>query len=234
MLPKINHAQLSRKGKLCVVFDHYMGDKILILDTVNYLNEFGQSFTVTNFKYYIGRISLKKTDGTYYNCEGYYLIQEDEAGSKTIILDDIPAASYTSINFIVGVDSLYNCSGAQSGALDPVNGMFWAWNTGYIFLKLEGKSPASINPGHIFEYHIGGYKTPKNSIRNISLVFEKPLVIMDTKKLLKIKTDVSEILKNPHNIDLSKTSIITDTHNAHVIADNYTDMFSLKEISNEK
>jgi hypothetical protein len=234
ILPKINNAQLSNKGKLCVVFDHCVGDKKLEIDTTDYLNEFGQIFTITNFKYYIGKIRLSKSDGTYYNHDSYYLIREDETESKKIVLDNIPFALYTSISFIIGVDSLLNCSGAQSGALDPVNGMFWAWNTGYIFLKLEGRSPASTNPGHIFEYHIGGYKTPENSTRTISLAFEHPLVISDAQQSLKIITDVSEILKNPNSIDLSKTSAITDTHNAGIIADNYIDMCTLKDISNEK
>ncbi|MCE3280661.1 MAG: hypothetical protein K0S44_2852 [Bacteroidetes bacterium] len=234
MLPKLNHAQLSNQGKLCIVFDHSVGNKALALDTVNYQNESGQNFTITNFKYYIGQVQLNRPDGTYYKSEGYHLVQEDEAESKKIILDNIPQASYTSVSFIVGVDSLHNCSGAQSGALDPTNGMFWAWNTGYIFLKLEGKSPASPNPGHIFEYHIGGYKSPENSIRNISLPFENPLAIDQTKYSLIIRADVSEILKNPNKIDLSKTSTISDTRNAGIIADNYSDMFSLKEIRNEK
>jgi hypothetical protein len=234
MLPKVNNAQLSNKGKLCVIFDHCVENKTLTLDTVKYQNESGQNFTITNFKYYIGQVQLNKSDGTYYKSDEYYLIQEDEAESKKILLDNIPPASYTSISFIVGVDSLHNCSGAQSGALDPVNGMFWAWNTGYIFLKLEGKSPASANSGQIFEYHIGGYKSPENSIRNISLPFENPLRIGEIQHSLIIRADVSEILKNPNKIDLSKTSTISDTHNAGIIADNYSDMFTLQEIINEK
>ena len=70
---------------------------------------------------------------------------------------------------------------AQTDALDPVNAMFWAWNTGYIFLKLEGRSSFSKLPGNIFEYHIGGYKSPSNCIRTISLNFERPLQIENNK-----------------------------------------------------
>ena len=145
----------------------------------------------------------------------------------------VPDGEYTGISFIIGVDSLHNCSGAQAGALDPVNAMFWTWNTGYIFLKLEGKSPASKSPGNIFEYHIGGYKQPTNCIRQVSLAFKAPLKLNSShlEVELHIKADAAEVLKTPTTIDISQLSSVTDFHNATTIADNYADMFS---VINEK
>ncbi len=221
----------SNEGKLNIVFDHYAGDKVLQFDTVSYRNELGQSFTVTKFKYYIGNIHLKKVNGTETTYKDYYLINEEDPASKTFNLNNIPTGSYTGIEFTIGVDSIDNCSGAQSGALDPINAMFWAWNTGYIFLKLEGKSRASKSPGNIFEFHIGGYRPPYSCIRKVLLYFEQPVAISDTAtKELHIKTDASEIFKTPTSIDLSKLSSVTDFHNATTIADNYMDMFSILSI----
>jgi len=219
------------QGKLTIIFDHYVNDKILQFDTVAYNNELGQSFTVTKFKYYIGNIHLKKANGTETTYKDYYLVNEEEPSSKTINLNHIPTGSYTAIEFMIGVDSVDNCSGAQSGALDPINAMFWAWNTGYIFMKLEGKAPASTSPGNIFEFHIGGYKPPYSCIRKVLLYFDQPIPLSDTAtKELHIKTDVAEILKTPVNIDFSKLSSVTDFHNATTIADNYMDMFSILSI----
>lgn len=218
----------SGEGTLTVLFDHYVGDRVLQFDTVLYKNELGQSFTITKFKYYIGNIKLEKADGGKIPYSGYYLVNEEEPRSKMISLGHVPAGEYTGIEFTVGVDSIDNCSGAQSGALDPVNAMFWAWNTGYIFLKLEGKSPESKSPGHIFEFHIGGYKEPNNCIRTVSLSFGQSISIRPgTNKELHIKADVSEIFKTPTAIDFSKLSSVTDFHNATTIADNYMDMFSV-------
>ena len=224
-------AKSPGEGSLTITFDHYVGDKALQFDTVLYNNELGQSFTVSKFKYYIGNITLKKINGTEVNYKDYYLVNEEEPSSKIINLNKIPEGSYSAIEFIIGVDSIDNCSGAQSGALDPVNAMFWAWNTGYIFMKLEGKSPSSTSPGHIFEYHIGGYKEPDNCVRKVLLYFEQPLKVgPDAKKDLHIKTDIAEIFKTPNTIDLSKMSSVTDFHNATTIADNYMDMFSVLSI----
>jgi len=214
-------------GQLAIVFDHYVGNEVLQLDTVTYKNELGQPFTITKFKYYIGNVRLKKANGGEVVLNDYYLVNEDEAQTKKVNLY-LPEGEYSGISFIIGVDSLHNCSGVQAGALDPVNAMFWAWNTGYIFLKLEGKSPASKSPGNIFEYHIGGYKQPANCIRTVSLSFPQPMAIKnDYNRELRVKADAAEVLKSPATIDISQLSSVTDFHNATTIADNYADMFSI-------
>lgn len=216
------------KTGLRLQFIHYCGMEVLQLDSSVYKNELGQSYTVSMFKYYVSNIHLKRKDGKEYVSKDYFLVNEDETDSKQFQLNDVPEGEYQAISFVLGVDSLHNCSGAQAGALDPAKGMFWTWNTGYIFLKLEGHSPMSQSPGHIFEFHIGGYKEPVNCIRTISLNLKNTLLVTKEKNaLLQIKADVSEIFKNPFSVDFSKMSSVTDFHNAGKIADNYTDMFSV-------
>lgn len=215
-------------------FQHFVGKDTLRLDTVQYQNEFHQSYNITNFKYYIGNIWLKKSDGTSFVSHEYFLIQADEEETQNIILKDVPIGKYTSIEFIIGVDSLHNCSGAQSGALDPVNAMFWTWNTGYIFLKLEGKSPASTSPGGFFEYHIGGFKSPHNAIRKVVLDLPQDYTLSTkNESSLQLGVDAAEILKNPTNIDFSTLSAVTDLLNATLIANNYVDMFRVLPLKND-
>lgn len=213
---------------------HFVGNTPLKLDSLDYKNELGQSFRVTKFKYYIGNIILKQSSGNKFISKEYFLIDEEEEDSKQLILENVPSGNYSFIEFIVGVDSLHNCSGAQSGALDPINAMFWAWNSGYIFLKLEGNSPSSRSPGHIFEYHIGGYKHPDYCIRKISLPITKngPFENIKT-QTINLKVDLLELLKTPTNIDFEKLSSVTDFHNATTFADNYKDMFSISNQAHE-
>ena len=218
-----------QKGKVQLLIHHYAGNAVLQFDSI-YKNAWGQTFTVSNFKYYIGNIRLKKADGKSFFLPDYFLVDERDEDSKQIMLTDVPEGNYTAVEFLIGVDSAHNCSGAQAGALDPVNGMFWAWNTGYIFLKLEGQSPASKSPGTTLEYHIGGYKQPDNCIRKVTLNFKNNLAVSAANTCsVNIKTDVLEILKTPTAIDFAKVSSVTDFRNATTVATNYADMFSLQD-----
>lgn len=224
--------KLPVNNKLVIQFENYVGNDVLKLDSAVYKNELGQAYTISKLKYYISNIHLKNRNGKDYISPDYFLVNEDEKKSKQLLLSSFPVGEYVSISFMLGVDSLHNCSGAQSGALDPVNGMFWAWNTGYVFLKLEGNSAFSKSTGNIFEYHIGGYQSPHNCIRNINLSFGTDILKSEHAQncFLEIKTDVSEVFKSPATIDFSKLSSVVDLHNATTIADNYQDMFSIIEI----
>lgn len=225
----------DKKEGLKIQFVNYVGNEILKLDSSIYKNELQQEFVVAKFKYYIWHIRLVKKDGVEYKSDRYYLINEEKLNSKTILIENIPNGEYITLHFTVGVDSIDNCSGAQSGALDPMNAMFWTWNTGYIFMKLEGTAEASTSANSIFEYHIGGFKNIDNAIRTFILPFTNSISISSNRQeSVEIKTDVLEILKTPTTIDFSNLSSVTDARNASTIADNYSDMFSVLKCGNEK
>ena len=225
----------EQKGNLKIEFNHYVMNDLLKLDSVEYKNELNQSFTISKFKYYVGKIQLKKSNKIIYSSNEHYLIDHDDIFSKSINLFDVSIGEYDEITFLLGVDSLTNCSGAQSGSLDPINGMFWAWNTGYIFLKLEGNAKSCNTSSKTFEYHIGGYKQPFNAIRKITLKLPQPLLVNKTlKQNIQIKVSIDEIFKNPISIDFSKTPTIIDHTKAKLIADNYADIFSVLKVSDEQ
>jgi hypothetical protein len=79
------------------------------------------------------------------------------------LVDASEPATYTlpflSNTIQLGLDSTANTAGRFDGAFDPLLGMYWAWNTGYIHLKLVGCLVQTGNQ-FPFEYHIGGYKAP--------------------------------------------------------------------------
>lgn len=113
----------------------------------------------TTFKYYVSNIKLKKSDGTWWiDTESYYLIDASVSNSNILSLKNIPAGTYTKLEYTLGVDSIRNVSGAQTGALSISNGMFWSWNSGYIMLKAEGTSPNATSGN--FAFHFGGFKGP--------------------------------------------------------------------------
>lgn len=135
-----------------------------------YTNAAGEQVTWTRLDYYITNVQLVKTDGTVWSePESYHLIKSSEAVSQLLTISNVPKAEYTNVKFTLGVDSTRNVSGAQTGALDPANDMFWSWNNGYIFIKSEGTS-VQASAGN-FEYHIGGFKTDNGSNAISTLTF---------------------------------------------------------------
>jgi hypothetical protein len=222
----------KKNNKIVVVFENYAGDEKVKLDSGVYKNGYGQSYTITRLRYYIGNIRLIRKDGAIgYSSPEYYIIDDAAPIANSIELNVDNMEGYSSIRFIIGVDSIHNCSGVQTGALDPVNGMFWAWNTGYIFFKMEGQSASSKSTANMLEFHIGGYKEPDNCIReiNLNLGINGIKKKSDINSIIKIKTDISKVFNSTNKIDFSQLSAVTDFHNATTIANNYANMFSIQQ-----
>lgn len=132
----------------------------------NYTNPFGETFRPDIFRFYAGKIGPALNDRApmkAFRDGAYHLIDFSDSASTTVSLR-VPEGVYNEIHFLLGVDSIDQTSGAQTGALDPVRGMFWTWNTGYLSFKIEGSSPDSKEPAHGFSYHIGGYRSPNSTV----------------------------------------------------------------------
>lgn len=203
----------------------------------SYTNSTGEQFTINKLKYYISNVQLLKgTDVAYTMPESYFLVDESNQASTKCTIPNVPPDTYTGVRFMLGVDSTRNVSGSQTGALDQGNDMFWTWNSGYIFYKLEGTSPAA--PGGIV-YHIGGFRDGNNTnaIRNITINFgAKNLVVDGTKEAeIHLLADVLKIFNGgPHVVSIADVSFqMAPGGNALKIADNYAQMFTLDHLHNE-
>ena len=209
-----------------IVFQNNMIDAPIVLDQ-SYTNFFGEIFTISKLKYYISSIRLngiKENQFQEYS-DDCFLVNEEDPDSKYISLISY-LDTITSIHFRIGIDSLRNTTGVQTGALDPAKGMFWVWNTGYIMAKLEGHSPAANTPGKSFSYDVGGYKTNENTARDITLTLE-PSVYKNS-DTIQINVDISKWFYGSHPIKISSTPFCHAPGNlAMQIADNYSTMFTI-------
>lgn len=154
--------------KIIIKFEHIANGKKIVLKDSTYTNTYGEKYTVSKLKYYLSNISFV-TNHKLEIDKKVYLI--DACKNDSIIKHD--QRKIVSISFNIGVDSALNCSGAQSGALDPLNDMFWTWNNGYVFFKLEGTSSSSKADRNRIEQHIGGYKGVYKTQRQIFLPIKK-------------------------------------------------------------
>lgn len=206
--------------------------KIALFDSA-YINPFGEKYTITKFRYYVSNIFLKNGQQNFNEKNSFHLVDESDIESQSFSFS-IPEGNYTSLHFLLGVDSLHNVSGAQTGALDPTKDMFWTWNTGYVMAKLEGNSPSSTLVNHKYEYHIGGFSGKYNVLKNIGLSFpENKSIHFSPNKTTEIiiNADVNSWWQNPNDIKISeRANIMTPGKYALAISDNYAKMFHIEKI----
>lgn len=233
--PEIISEPDVRSGQLRISFRNMFGDSILRTGSGTYVTVNADTIHCSVFKYYISNIVLTNADGErWYEPESYHLTDQSDASSLSFLLNNIPFNDYISVQFMIGVDSARNVSGAQTGALDPAHGMFWTWNSGYIMAKLEGNSPQSTLAAHAFVYHIGGYGGADATQRIIEIPFGSgPAQV--TRSIVPeviIKTDMARWF-GPNILSVSETPSVNDFGPvATGIADNYSNMFSLIEVRN--
>lgn len=200
-----------------------------------YLNAAGDSVNVTRFAYYVSNVVFVKSDGSAFaEPESYHLLDHAGSATKGFTVANVPLGEYSSLSFLIGVDSLRNCSGAQSGDLDPAKGMFWTWNSGYIFLKMEGRAPRSAG-NKAYTYHIGGFKGVNKSMQKVSLSFNGSILKSAQGGLARVvlKADAAEIFKSPNIIDVSTFYYqMSEGAGAKKLSENYKDMFIVKEVQN--
>ena len=232
--------EVAAPSTVSLEFEQTVGDDPLVLDTKTYTTPAGDQFKVNIFRQYISNIVFTKTDGsTYAVPESYYLLDAYISDSQHLTLNGVPEGDYKGITFTIGVDSTRNVSGAQKGALDPSNNMFWAWDTGYIYTKLEGTSPQARHAAGATEgglvFHIGGFKKPNNAIRTVSPAFPSGttlLVRAGHNPEIHLNVDLLKMFSGPNTIRFSALSdIMSAGPNAVLVANNYAaGMFSVEHI----
>ena len=188
------------------------------------VNDFGENYSITKLKFYVSNIKFE-TDEVSKNASSVFLID----ASKQNIIDVVaPAKKITGISFLLGVDSALNCSGAQSGALDPLNDMFWTWNNGYIFFKMEGSSDVSTADLKRIEHHIGGFKGVNKTMRTVYLPISNPALLKENKFVIQL--DIDKYWNGVNNFKIAESPVVAiPGAQAKNAADNFGEMFFIKD-----
>jgi len=148
----------------------------------------------------------------------------------------------------LGIDSVRNTMdiSKRTGVLDPSNamdnGMYWGWNSGYIFFKMEGTSPqAKVDPtGHRkYRYHIGGfggYKAPTiNNIKSVSLDLTKGGTVKARNgrdATIHIVADILKVFNSSTQVSIAAHPSVMFSEYSVNIANNYKNMFAHERTEN--
>ncbi len=215
----------DRLGTLEIVIEPRFSGRALVLGNQLYRSSTGDSLYMDACRFYLCSVQLKGKNGVFAEKESYHLVDAEEPASQIIVLKNVPAGRYQSLCFQVGTDSLTNIAGAMGGDLDPTRGMYWAWNTGYINVKMEGRSNSCPTRQHAFEFHIGGYMPPHQTVRNIELPLKNAVVRNNRTTIVRINADLSQFFSR---VSLTQThSVMIPSRTAVQLADYFKAVFSV-------
>jgi len=154
-------AALAKNGKdLELRFYPRFGDDALRVGR-KYRTTAGDSVQFEFAKFYVSEIALIDSTGGVHPLLGLFLVNAlDSAtqarGYAAFKIKALPGR-YRGLRFSVGVPVSLNHqdAAAQTEPLGTASGMFWSWNSGYIFNRTEGKVDSG-GAQRSFAYHVGG------------------------------------------------------------------------------
>ncbi len=157
-------------------------------------------FYLSNFKFY------KDNKLIFQEANSHHLLDLSYKNSLQLKFKNSESPTFNRIHFNIGIDSLTNVSGAFGGDLDPTNGMYWTWQSGYINFKLEGKSKLCPTRNNEFQFHLGGYESPFYGLQTVYVTLSE-----DKKNIVNI--DIQEFLSE---IDLTIENTVMSPSKAAV------------------
>jgi hypothetical protein len=200
---------LTSEGSLTIKVNHTFGNTPLQMSPANYVTEAQDTVKVTQLTYYISNVTLTTAAGSQVDLGNYNLMEFTPNASSDFTLTNVPAGNYTSVSFTIGVDSLANSTGSHTGDLDPSNGMYWTWNTGYVFIRLKGRY--SDNKSYSFD--IGGDGHQMNVSHNLT-----SYKVSGTSVTTSLTFDLKKVFHSATTYDLKTDDVEIHTSSAEGIA----------------
>jgi len=245
--PDFNESNLA---PFSVEFDNIIGDRTLTFNNTAtpYTNAAGEKFTVSMLQYFISNIKVATADGKEYVVKqdsSYFMIKSSDKATRFAKVR-VPEGDYTRLTFTLGVDSLRSTMGIdkRTGVLDPsgdhdTGGMYWGWNSGYIFFRFEGNSNVisdDVNGDPTgkkqFKYHIGGfggYNAPTiNNIKTITVDLTTAgiaKVRKDRQSNVHLFVDAMKVFNGPSNFSIAAHPNVMFSDYSVNIAKNLSSMF---------
>jgi hypothetical protein len=201
----------SNNDSLAVTF-HLEFNKLPLELTKQYVSASNDSLSIENFRCYISNLKIQYS---------YHLLDAENPNSFRIPITNKGAKLISRITFSIGIDSVTSNSAALSGDLDPIKGMYWAWQSGYINMKIDGKSPSCQTRKNKFEFHIGGYLQPYYAMRELKFDLDNK-----ADGNIDIGIDLYRFLSH---LELKQTnSVMIPGKEAMKLADYSTEMFYIR------
>lgn len=195
----------SAQDSVRLVFKHITGEETLVKDSL-YTNYCEERYSISRLQYYITNISFSTKNKKVQESKQVFLVR---AFSDATIQLPLNSNNGRYLSFQIGVDSAVHVAGAQSGALDPLNNMYWAWNSGYVHYKMEGYSQSSGADLQRIEYHLGGFEGENKAMQTAYFYVGKKMKRdKNGNYILEINVDINKFWNKKEGFCIKEQSVI--------------------------
>lgn len=213
-----------------------VGDDTLKFNT-SFTTENNVRYTLSSFRYYMSNIRLVKSDGSEYPISGKVFLVNPNTSDYS--LGNVPVGDYKGIRFSVGLDDVTN-------HLDPTTypishplaiqspAIHWSWNSGYIFLMIEGSCDTTAANDDVLTYgqyshgmffHIG----MDDLLRNVDVDNTTFTVSSNTSKVLNVHSDINQLFTGVDMKTENESHTMGSMPLATKVANNISAMFTIEQ-----
>ena len=197
----------TRADSLGISLQHTFTGKPLILDSLRYETSVNETFSISRLSYLLSEFELQDIEGSWQVVPNSIQWIDARKHRTQILLDSIPEGDFKAIRFSIGLSQAVNHSDpnlyAAKHPLNPsFNNLHWNWQTGYIFLALEGTYRQSIGQVSGYVYHFA------NDPQRTTITLTLPKNISGN-AAIDIDFDIAALLNVPSPISFSKDGAST-------------------------
>ena len=233
--------ELMGENSVTLEFDNSVGSDDLLLATSSYTNSQNETLTITRLNYIVSNFSLTNDAGEVftYDKDDSYFVTSEETGSTEVVLENIPAGTYVSVTFGVGVDQEKYLQGAEGQGdfltVAEETNMMWSWQAGYKFLNFEGTfTSETVTEATDFKVHMGSHGSSLDNYKEVTLSLGTDALVSDEMSpIIHLVADANAILDGENKLSLTEQSVImVSEEKSPKVALNTASMFSVDHVHN--
>lgn len=203
--------QTALGATLEIAVRHTFNGEPLLLDSLRYQNAAGETLSATRLSYLLSGFGIERHDGVWVELPQRDAWMDVGCRRTVVRLVDVPEGQYRALRFHFGPDAETNVADpAKLPANHPLNpnlnGLYWSWQTGYIFLAIEGHYRTGASELKGYTHHLA--RNPNRT--RISLA--APLDLVNDATVL-LDFDLGALLNAPRPISFEKNGAATHSRN---------------------
>jgi len=184
--------------------------------SLRYQTSAGETFSITRVSYLLSGFALQHADGSWLELSNSVAWLDYDQNRNSVHLDSIPPGEFQAVRFTVGLNTNLNHADitkfSATHPLNPnLNGLYWGWQGGYIFLAVEGLWRNQAGELDGWAYHLA---RDTNAVR---VTLAAPLEITNETRV-DLDFDLAVLLNAPQPLSFGRDGSSTHSRDGDPVA----------------